>query len=106
MPSRGSSWARIDNDSSHPAIRLTENRGLSPISLFPRPPRYTAAPPGGQSGRAAGSSTVVIPGLAEAAATIRPLAATEAEFSVQGPDLKISLANIPAGSPALAFVFG
>ncbi len=55
---------------------------------------------------AAGSSTVVIPGLAEAAATIRPLAASEAEFAVQGPDLKISLANIPAGSPALAFVFG
>ncbi len=39
LPSRGSSWARIDNDFSHPAIRLTENRGLSPISLFPRPPR-------------------------------------------------------------------
>ena len=55
---------------------------------------------------AAGSSTAVIPGLAEAAATIRPLAETQAKFSAQGPDLAIDLFNIAEGSPALAFVFG
>ena len=52
-----------------------------------------------------GNSTVVIPGLGDAAATIRPLGTVSASCAAQGSDLVIRLEDVPEKSPAIAFVF-
>lgn len=52
-----------------------------------------------------GSSTVIIPGLGDAAATIRPLGTVSASCAAQGSDLVIRLEDVPEKAPAIAFVF-